>query len=173
MLWLKNVISTDLLQRFHGYLCEYNVDFIGGDFNMSAFSTVSDVFSDPEILAPGRSCLWGLGRWMNNIVSALGFSSQPSVHMSGVSTHMAATSLTMRYLTWDLETNLLIFRCSFTFTIPIFPDPAASCEVTKHNKEDLSAYMTKNLCRDDVHPEHSHDCAPFLQCTLIDSYLNF
>ena len=59
MLWLKNVISTDLLQRFHGYLCEYNVDFIGGDFNMSAFSTVSDVFSDPEILAPGRS--WSVG----------------------------------------------------------------------------------------------------------------
>ena len=28
---------------------------------MSAFSTVSDVFSDPEFSAPGRSCLWGLG----------------------------------------------------------------------------------------------------------------
>ena len=40
---------------------EHNVDFIGGDFNMSAFSTVSDVFSDPEFSAPGHSCLWGLG----------------------------------------------------------------------------------------------------------------
>ena len=30
-------------------------------FNMSAFSTVSDVFSDPEFSAPGHSCLWGLG----------------------------------------------------------------------------------------------------------------
>ena len=36
------------------------LDIIGGDFNMSAFSTVSDVFSDPEFSAPGHS-LWGLG----------------------------------------------------------------------------------------------------------------
>ena len=53
--------STELLQFLHGYMREHNVDFIGGDFNMSAFSTVSDVFSDPEFSAPGHSCLWGLG----------------------------------------------------------------------------------------------------------------
>ena len=29
-------------ERLHGYMCEYNVDFIGGDFNMSAFSTVAE-----------------------------------------------------------------------------------------------------------------------------------
>ena len=40
---------------------QYNVDFIGGDFNMSAFSTVGDVFSDPEFSARGNSFLWGLG----------------------------------------------------------------------------------------------------------------
>ena len=40
---------------------EYNVDFIGGDFNMSAFSTVGDVFTDQEFSAPGNSLLWGLG----------------------------------------------------------------------------------------------------------------
>ena len=28
---------------------------------MSAFSTVGDVFSDPEFSAPGKSFLWGLG----------------------------------------------------------------------------------------------------------------
>ena len=53
----KRDASADLLQRLHGYMREYNVDFIGGDFNMSAFSTVSDVFSDPEFSAPGHSCL--------------------------------------------------------------------------------------------------------------------
>ena len=42
-------------------MLEHNVDFIGSDFNMSAFSKVSDVFSDPEFSAPGHSCLWGLG----------------------------------------------------------------------------------------------------------------
>ena len=40
---------------------QHNVDFIGGDFNMSAFSTVGDVFSDPEFSAPGNAFLWGLG----------------------------------------------------------------------------------------------------------------
>ena len=70
---------------------------------------------------------------------------------SGVCIHMAATSLTMLRLAWDLETNLLIFRCSFIFALLICPDPAASCVVSKHNKEDLSADTTKNVCRDDVH----------------------
>ena len=57
----KRHASTELLQFLHSKMLEYNVDFIGGDFNMSAFSTVSDVFSDPEFSAPGHSCLWGLG----------------------------------------------------------------------------------------------------------------
>ena len=57
----KRDASTDLLQRLHGYMKQYNVDFIGGDFNMSAFSTVGDVFSDPEFSAPSNSFLWGLG----------------------------------------------------------------------------------------------------------------
>ena len=48
-------------ERLHGYMREHNVDFIGGDFNMSAFSTVGEVFSDTEFSAPGNSFLWGLG----------------------------------------------------------------------------------------------------------------
>ena len=39
----KRDASTDLLHRLHGKMKEHNVDFIGGDFNMSAFSTVGDV----------------------------------------------------------------------------------------------------------------------------------
>ena len=46
---------------FNGFLREHNVDFIGGDFNMSAFSTVSDVFSDAEFSAPGNAFPWGHG----------------------------------------------------------------------------------------------------------------
>ena len=57
----KRDASTELLQFLHSKMLEFKVDFIGGDFNMSAFSTVSDVFSDPEFSAPGHSCLWGLG----------------------------------------------------------------------------------------------------------------
>ena len=71
--------------------------------------------------------------------------------MSGVCIHMAATSLTMLRLAWDFGTNLLIFLSFFIFAPLFCPDPAASCVVSKHNKEDLSADTTKNVCRDDVH----------------------
>ena len=57
----KRDASTELLQRLHGYMREHNVDFIGGDFNMSGFSTVGEVFSDPEFAEHGNSLLWGLG----------------------------------------------------------------------------------------------------------------
>ena len=57
----KRGASTELLQRLHGHMRERNVDFIGGDFNMSAFSTVGEVFSDTEFSAPGNSFLWRLG----------------------------------------------------------------------------------------------------------------
>ena len=57
----KRDASAELLQRLHGYEREHNVDFIGGDFNMSAFSTVGDVFTDAEFSARGNSLLWGLG----------------------------------------------------------------------------------------------------------------
>ena len=48
----KRDASTELLQRLFGYMKEHNDDFIGGDFNMSAFSTVGNVFSDPEFAVP-------------------------------------------------------------------------------------------------------------------------
>ena len=57
----KRDASTELLQRLHGYMREHHVDFIDGDFNMSAFSTVGDVFTNDEFSAPGNSLLWGLG----------------------------------------------------------------------------------------------------------------
>ena len=140
----KRDASTDLLRRLHGYMKQHSVDFICGDFNMSAFSRVGDVFTDDEFSAPGNSLLWNLVHWRSRIVNVLVFSSVQSDLTSGVSIHMAATSLKMRCLAWDLETNLLIFRCFFIFAIPICPDPAVSCVVSKHNKEDLSADTTKN-----------------------------
>ena len=41
VVWLRNVMHLllELLQRLYGYMREHNVDFIGGDFNMSAFAT--------------------------------------------------------------------------------------------------------------------------------------
>ena len=140
----KRDASTDLLQRLHGYMREYNVDFIGGDFNMSAFSTVGDTFTDEDSQRPAIHFSGDLVHWRSRIVNVLVFLSCQSVLTNGVSIHMAAFSLTMRCLAWDLGSNLLIFRCSFIFAIPICPDPAVSCAVSKDNKEDLSADMTKS-----------------------------
>ena len=73
----KRDASTDLLQRLHGYMKRHNVDFIGGDFNMSALSTVGDVFSDPEFSAPGISFLWGLGALEEQRTGCTGFLIMP------------------------------------------------------------------------------------------------
>ena len=55
----KRDASTELLRRLHRYMQQHNVDFIGGDFNMSAFSTVGDVLADPKFSVPGNSFLCG------------------------------------------------------------------------------------------------------------------
>ena len=69
--------STELLQRLHGYMKQHNVDIIGEDFNMSALSTVGDVFSDPEFSAPGNSFLWGLGALEEQYRECTGFLFMP------------------------------------------------------------------------------------------------
>ena len=73
----KRDASTELLQFLHSKMLEFKVDFIGGDFNLSAFSTVSDVFSDPEFSAPGHSCLWGLGALDEQYRECTGFLIMP------------------------------------------------------------------------------------------------
>ena len=73
----KRDASTELLQRLYGYMREHNVDFIGGDFNMSASSTVGDVFSDTEFSAPGNSFLWGLGALEEQYRERTGFLIMP------------------------------------------------------------------------------------------------
>ena len=161
----KRDASTELLQRLHGYVREHNVDFIGGDFNMSAFSKCLKMLNSQHLAI--HFC-GDLVHWRSRIVNVLGFSSCQGVLTSGVCIHMAATRLTMLRLAWDLETNLLISRCSFIFALLICPDPAASCVVSKHNKEELSADTTKNVCREDVHdraPVHQGVCECFFSHT--------
>ena len=63
--------------RPHGYMKQHNVDFTGGDFNMSAFSTIGDVFSDTEFSAPGNSFLWRLGASEGQIRGCTGFLIMP------------------------------------------------------------------------------------------------
>ena len=63
----KRDASAELLQCLHGFLREHNV-------NMSAFSTVGDVFTDDEFSAPGNSLLWGLGALEEPNRESAGFS---------------------------------------------------------------------------------------------------
>ena len=68
---MKRDASTELLQRLHGHMKQHNVDFIGGDFNMSVLSTVGDVFSDPEFFQHLVIRFCGdLVRWKSRTVSA-------------------------------------------------------------------------------------------------------
>ena len=120
-------------------MLEYNVDFIGGDFNMSAFSTVSDlssrinrVFSTWSIRVCGDSV-----RWMSSIVSALVSSSCPSAHMNGVFDSHGCYKFDKAALGLGPRDQ--------TAHLPVFLAPTASCAVSKRNKEGLTANITKWL----------------------------
>ena len=98
-------------------------------------------------------------RWKSSTVSALGSSSCPSAHMSGVWIHMAATSLTMQRLASDLVINPLTSLCSYISAPPICLAPLASCAANTHNKEEWNAGITNMTVREgDV-----HDCDPVRQ----------
>ena len=73
----KRDASSDVLRRFHAHMVHHNVDFIGAGFNMSAFSTVGDVFSDSEFATPGNSLLWGLGALDDSCRERTGFLIMP------------------------------------------------------------------------------------------------
>ena len=146
----KREASTELLQFLHSKMLEYNVDFIGGDFNMSAFSTVSDVFSDPEFSAPGHSCLWGLGALDEQYRECTGFLIMPKrPYEWRVDSHgcykidNSALGLGPR----DQSAHLPVFLHLRNTNIP---GPIALCEVSRLSKEDLNANATKNVGRDEV-----------------------
>ena len=135
----KRDASAELLQFFHAKMREHNVDFIGGDFNMSAFSTVGDVFSDPEFSAPGRSCLWGLGALDEQHRECTGFLIMPKrPYEWRVDSHgcykfdNAALGLGPR----DQSPHLHVF---LHLRNTNHPGPSSiSCAVSKHNKTNLS-----------------------------------
>ena len=58
-------------------MAQNDVDFVGGDFYMSAFSTVGEVFADPEFSAPGNSLLCGLGALEDSNRECAGFLIMP------------------------------------------------------------------------------------------------
>ena len=87
----KRDASTDLLQRLYGYMREHNVDFIGGDFNMSAFSTVGDVFTERGIFSAWQ--FTSVGTWCTGRAES---------RMCWFSSHAKASSRMACPFTWLL-----------------------------------------------------------------------
>ena len=121
--------SIDLLQRLHGYMCVHSVDFIGGDFNMSAFSSVGDVFTDAGFSAPGNSFLWGLGALEEPNRQCAGFLIMPKrpyewrVHSHGCyKSDNATLGLGPRDQSAHLPVffHLLTFLCFSSFAPPTY-----------------------------------------------------
>ena len=73
----KRDASTSLLQRLREHMILHSVDFIGGDFNISASSTVGDVFPDPEFAGPGNALLWSIGGMDETCRDCTGFIIMP------------------------------------------------------------------------------------------------
>ena len=81
--------------------------------------------------------------------------------MSGVLIHMDAAHMITLHLALDPEIKPLTFLCFSTFVPPTYLAPTASCAVSKHNKEGLSADITNKSERGDdvldcdvVHQSH-------------------
>ena len=73
----KRDAATSLLQRLYAHMKLFDVDFVGGDFNMAVKGPVADVFSDAEFMAPGSSPLWGAGGLEGDDEDCTGFLCMP------------------------------------------------------------------------------------------------
>ena len=122
---------------------QHNVDCIGGDFNMSACSTVGDVFSDPEVSAPGNSFLWGLGALEESNRECAGFLIMPKrpyewrVDSHGCHKHdNAALGFGPRDQTAHLPVSLHLLTTHLV--------PTTSCAMNMRNKS-LTAEITERM----------------------------
>ena len=111
------------------------VDFIDGDFNMSAFSTVGDVFSDSEFAAPGNSLLWGLGGLDDTSRECTGILIMPKRPYEWIIDAHGC----YKYDNAELGFGPRVFLHLRT-TNP--PGPDSICAVNNRNKEGLSADIT-------------------------------
>ena len=118
---------------------------------MSAFSTVGDVFSDPEFSAPGTSFLWGLGALENPDRECTGFLITPKrPHEWRVETHGCCKydNAALGFGPRDQTTHLPVFLHLCTIKQP-GPDSIMRSEHAQ--QRGLSADMTNtSVCGDDV-----------------------
>ena len=127
---------------------------------MSAFSTVGDVFTDPEFAAPGNSLLWGLGGLDDTYRECTGSSSCPGARTDGESTLTAATSMTTPSSALDPVTRQLTFLFIFTCAPPTCLALTASCAVPRPSKGawiELRVSTSANGSASNSHSIQHHD----------------
>ena len=83
----KRDAATSLLQRLRAQMVQHCVNFIGCDFNMSAFSTVGHVFQTRSSWLPATLSCGALVAW-TRLACARASSSCLSAHMEGSITRL-------------------------------------------------------------------------------------
>ena len=73
----KRDAAISHLQRLHAHMKLFDVDLVGGDFNMAEKGPAADVFSDAEFMAPGSSLLKEAGGREGDNVDCTGFLCMP------------------------------------------------------------------------------------------------
>ena len=73
----KRDAATSLLQRLYAHMVLLEVEFVGGDFNSAAKGIITDIFNDPEFMAPGSVPLWGAGGLVGDNEDSTGFLCMP------------------------------------------------------------------------------------------------
>ena len=115
-------------------MVQHNVDFIGGDFNISAFPTIGDVFSDPEFAAPGQCSLlgkWWSGRDLQQLHGLPHHSSCLSVRTYGGS--HGCYKFDNADLGFGPRDQTAHFTVFLRLRVTNLPGPTASCVVIKPN----------------------------------------
>ena len=137
------------------------VNFIGGDFNMSAFSTGGDVLSDTEFSAPCKSFLWGLGALENPDRERAGFLIMPERPCEWrVDTHGCYTydNATLGFGPRDHFAHLLVFLHLRTTNLPgsdsIMRREHAQQRRIERRHENTSVCGDDVLDRDVAHQSH-------------------
>ena len=98
---------------------------------MSAFSTLDDVFSDPEFAAAGRPLLWGLGGLDDTCRECTGFMIMLKRPYEWRLVLTAVTSSTTLTLASDPVIRLLTSQSSFSIAPPTSQAPTVSHAVPR------------------------------------------
>ena len=140
--------TTPPLRSFSDYanMKLFDVDFVGGDFNMAVKGPAADVFSDAEFMAPGSSLLWEAGGRERDNVDCAGFLCMPRRPFHWViNKHGVHTFANEQLGLTERETKAHTTQSSCISGQPTSRvAPARSYEATQHNRGGFLKATAKN-----------------------------